>query len=185
MQTEVLDNPLHGSAGDMADHYTATNGDIVSRKSEETTAGVLPGLMVAEGAADGGCALLTANTDVLCGIATRAHFSKDVDVEYGSGDFPAQGAAPGVALGIGRTGRYFVIIEETVVKTDQVHVRAVVNGNANLTGAFRKQKDTNKTIDVSDFCKWAEGGEVDGDTGYGVAVLEVNMGLAPLATADS
>jgi hypothetical protein len=186
-QLEVLNNPLRGSAGDMADHWTAADGDIVSRTSEEDTAGIIPGLMVAEGSTDADtCLLLAANTDVLCGIATRAHFVNQIDVTVTiDGDpFVYKAAGPGETLGIGRTGRYLVIIEENVAKGDQVHVRAVAAAGE-LAGAFRQQDDGTDTINCSDFCKWIRGGEVDADSGLGVAVLEVNMGLAPLATADS
>lgn len=184
MQTEVLDTPLPGVAGDMADHWTASNGDIVSRASEEDETGIPPGVMVAEGEGDDGALLLGATSDVLAGVAVRGHWyatpQQLIPVLTGLG------YAPGVTFGVGRTGRYRVLIEENVAKGDEVHVRAVaVTDDDEVAGAFRASGAGTDTIDCTAFCKWVKGGEVDEDTGFGVAVVEINMGLAPLAEADS
>jgi hypothetical protein len=185
MQTVVLDNPLAGSVGDIADHWTATNGDIVSGTSEEASAGIPFGVMVGKGAGRDGALLLAANDDVLKGIAVRAHsYATPQEMIALAAPAGALGLAPGVTFGVGRTGRYRVLIENDVAIGDPVHVRAVATAGE-VAGAFREVDDGTDTINCSDFCSWVEGGEVDADTGFGFAVLEVNMGLAPLATADS
>jgi hypothetical protein len=178
MQTAVLDNPLLGSPGDLADHFTASNGDIVSK----TNTGEVPvafGTMVA---ASGEA--LAANDDALGGIVTRAHAYATPQELVDTASGTANGLTTGVTYGCGRTGRYLVLIEDDVEAGDPVHVRAVATTGEQV-GAFRPDKDGSDTINCSDFCSWVVGGAVDGDSGFGFAVLEVNMGLAPLATADS
>ncbi len=183
MQTEVFDNPPTGLPGGIYDSWTAANGDRPTRISEEETAGIPLGVMVAEGEAEGGALLIAANTDQLAGISVHGHWyaPNQLVAVLPEGDF---GYKPGVAFAIGRTGRYRVLIEENVAKGDEVHVRAVaVTNDGEVAGAFRASDDGTDTINVSDFCSWVRGGEVDGDFGY--AIVEVNMGLAPLASADS
>lgn len=180
MQTVVLDNPRAGSAGDIADHFTACNGDIVSKTNVADTAAVVFGTMVAD---DG--QPLAANDDVLGGIAVRAHSYVDPEELVAVSPLTEKtGLKPGATFGCGRTGRYHVLIEDDVELGDEVHVRAVA-GAGEIKGAFRPVKDGTDTINCSDFCKWVEAGEVDGDTGFGTAVLEVTMPMAALATADS
>ncbi len=185
MQTVVLDNPALGLPGQPADASSAADGDIVSGTSEESELVIPFGVMVAEGEGDDGVLLLAANSDTLAGIAVQGHHY-GAPLELADNAVGLSGLKPGVTFGIGRSRRYHVVIEANVSKGDEVHCRAVADpDDGEQAGAFRGDDDGTDTINCSDFCKWVRGGEIDEDTGFGLAVLEVTMALSPLASADS
>ncbi len=187
MQTVVKSAPDVGSPGDLADLSTATDGDILSATNEESTASLIVGTMVKRGTGGGLAKLLTDSHEIPYGIVTRGHHLSspteiaavevDTDVFY-------DGLKPGVTFGLGRTRRYNVLIQESVDVGDEVHVRAVAT-TGEVAGAFAKSDLGADGINCSAFCEWVEGGEVDGETGFGTAVVEINMGLASLSTTDS
>lgn len=175
MQTEVLARMPIGIPGQLADLHTAEFGDVVSATNEEAAAELRFGIMVKQGtvATDPDLVkVMTATNNVLAGITVFAHnFAKPVQL----GD---TGLKPGVTFGLLRKGRIYVLTEDAVDPSDEVHVRAIAAGNE-VAGAFRGTADGTDTIDITAFAKWlsaAGAGEV--------AVLEIDMNQASLATAD-
>jgi hypothetical protein len=187
MQTVVRSAPPIGSPGDIADHHTATDGDIRSAVNEEASDSILVGTMVKRGSAVRTAKLLTDSHETPFGIVTRGHAhsvpSQLDGVEVATGVF-FDGLKPGVEFGVGREGRYVVIIEDDVDLTDEVHVRAVAAAGE-IAGAFSPSDLGADGINISAFAEWVEGGIVDPDTGFGVAVVEIHMGLASLSVTDS
>lgn len=186
MSQTAVTAPLIGSPGDLADNYTATDGDIVSAANEEASAPIVLGTMVKLGTGAGLVKKLTDSHEIPFGIVTRAQFASPTEVDALEVDTDVfyDAANPGVMLGIGRSGRYCVLIEESVDFDDPVHVRAVAT-SGEVAGAFGKTDNGNDSFDVSAFCRYTADFDVDGDTGFGVAVVEINMGLASLTVTDS
>jgi hypothetical protein len=176
MQTEVLDNPPHGLAGLPADHHTSSNGDIASATSEESSAEIPFGTMVAQGSNPGGCKLISGTAaqaeQTLLGIAVHGHHYAN-PAELGTA-----GVKPGTTLGIGFKGRFWVHTEEAVAPGDAVRVRVVAAGSE-VKGAFRKAADSTDCVDISAFAKWRSAGAA-GE----LAIVEIDMTNAALAAAD-
>lgn len=129
MQTSVSAAPSIGVAGDIADLQTAAGGGIDSVISEEVSAEIPFGTMVAKGTADNGVKLLGSMSDEFRGVAVRSH-DFTVGVELGD-----TGAKPKCVFGAGFDGRFRVLVEDAVTKLSPVHVRTgSVGGTA---GAFR------------------------------------------------
>lgn len=187
MQTVVNSAPAIASPGDIADLQTGANGDIVSAVNEEASASIVIGTMVKLGTSERGVLKLTSDENTPFGIVTRAHgyadpaqieaLEVDTDVEYDA-------LKPDAPMGIGRVGRFAVLIEESVDFDDPVRVRAVAT-TGEVAGAFGTTDGGADTIDMSAFCRYCGDYDVDGDTGFGVAIVEVNMQLASLAVGDS
>lgn len=186
MQTAVNDAPMVGSPGDLADLFTATDGDIVSAANGEASDPIVVGTMVKLGSTGGLALKLTDSHEIPFGIVTRAHAYADSqleDVEVDT-DVLYDGLTPGTMMGIGRVGRYCVLIEEDVDFDDDVHVRAVAT-TGEVAGAFGKTDGAADTINVSAFCRYCGDFDVDSETGFGVAVVEIFMPLASLSLTDS
>lgn len=186
MQTEVLDNPAVASPGDMADNYTATDGDRVTAVNEEASASIVIGTMVKRGTGARLAKKLTDSHETPMGIVLRGHhYSSPLEIDALEVDTDVfyDALAPGVPMAIGRSGRYAVLIEDDVDVGDEVHVRAVAT-TGEVAGAFAPSDLGADGINVSAFCEWVEDADVD-DSGFGVAILEVHMGLASLSVTDS
>lgn len=189
MQTVVRTAPPIGSPGDLADFYTASDGDIVTGINEEATASIVVGTMVKRGTGARLVKKLTDSHETPYGIVTRGHaFSSPTEIDTVEVDdsplVEFDGYKPQTPFGVGRSGRYVVIIEDDVDIGDEVHARAVAVAGE-LAGAFSPNDLAADGINCSAFCEWVEGGTVDADTGFGVAVLEIHMGLASLSVTDS
>lgn len=184
-QTAVSDNPAIGSPGDLDDLHTGTDGDIVSAANEEASASVVIGTMIQQGTAAGLFKKLTDSHQIPFGIVTRAHAYADdqrEDLEVDTDVF-YDALKPDTMAGIGRVGRFKVLIEEDVNFDDDVHVRAVAT-TGEVAGAFGKTDGGADTINCSAFCRYCGDFDVD-DSGFGVAVVEIDMRLASLAVTDS
>lgn len=189
MQTVVRSAPPIGSPGDLADFYTASDGDIVTGINEEATASILPGTMVKRGTGARLAKNLTDSHETPWGIVTRGHaFANPTEIDTVTiDDDPLtefDGYKPGTPFGVGREGRYVVIIEDDVDIGDEVHVRAVAVAGE-VVGAFSPNDLAADGINCSAYAEWVEAGTVDAETGFGVAVVEVHMGLASLSVTDS
>lgn len=170
-QTAVTSAPKVGAPGEPSDEHTARNGAIYSATSEEASAEIVPGIMVqaTTGSSDYGAKIITAITNKLAGISTRAH-------DYGDLDLGTTGYKPGATFGVGRKGRFFVRIEENVTPTSAVRVRCVATGNE-VAGAFRATADSTDCLDCSAFAKWVR----TSLAADGVGELEIDMSNASLA----
>jgi hypothetical protein len=186
MQTAVKDNPVLGSPGDLADLYTGTEGDIVSAVNTESEDPILFGTMVKRGSTARTVLNMADSHDKPFGIATRAHaFSSPSQIDAIEVDEGVEfdGLMPGTLFGVGREGRYVVIIEANVSLTDEVHVRCAADPGE-ILGAFSPSDLGDDGLDCTAYAEWVEAGTVD-ETGFGVAVVEVHMGLASLTVTDS
>jgi hypothetical protein len=183
-QTTVLSAPLIGTPGDIADLGTATNAPIVTAFNAEASASIAFGVMVKRGTAERSMLKLAATADksVGHGILTRAHAYSESEIEQNADGLDLLKAD---ALGgVGKSGDYVVLIEEDVDVGDPVRVRCVA-GAGEVAGAFLTSQDSTDCLLLpTDAFYWVKGGAVDSDTGFGVAVLHVNMDHIVRATAD-
>lgn len=174
-QTSVTDAPI-GVPGDIADLHTARNGRRPARTSEEASAVILPGVMVKHGTGDYGCLKLTATSNVLDGIAIRAHdFAVGSEIDESTG-----GYKPGCTFAVGQSGSYFVRIEEDVTPTSDVRVRCVATGNE-VAGAFRATADSTDCVDLTGLARWVR----TAAAADGVGELWIDLANINLAVADT
>jgi len=161
-QTTVNKNPAVGLPGSPSDLATADGEGIISANSEESSAEITRGLAVQTSItnSDYGAKLITATTNKLLGIALRSNDASDTELG-------TTGWKPGATFPVGRSGRYFVVIEENVAPGQSVRIRCAGTGTA---GAFRTTADATNCLDCTPFAKWvrtslaADGvGEVDID----------------------
>lgn len=188
MQTAVLNAPLIGSPGDIADLFTATDGDIKTAINAEAANPVVVGTMVKRGATERSMLRIAAQADkaVGFGIVTRGHHLSEKEItQLTVGTAQLDALTPDTPAGVGRTGDYVVLIEEDVDIGDPVRVRCVA-GAGEVAGAFLTAQDSTDCILLpSDAFWWVKGGAVDPDTGFGVAVLHVDMNHIARATNDA
>lgn len=171
-QTEVKATMDLGVEGMLADLWTEENGDVGTVNNEEASAEILFGHMVAQGAADDGCLLLSEDTQ-LKGVVVFSHlYSKPTEL----GD---DGLKPGVTADVLKRGRMVVIPEDAVTPASEVHVRHTVNG-ATAKGAFRGTKVSSETLDITALARW----ETSADAGE-PAVLWIDLLAAGLTSEDS
>lgn len=161
-QTTVTKNPAVGLPGSPSDLATSDGEGIISGTSEEASAEIVRGLVVQATTtnSDYGAKIITATTNKLLGIVLRSNDASDTELG-------ATGWKPGATFPVGRSGRYFVVIEENVTPTSSVRVRCAGTGTI---GAFRATADATNCLDITPFAKWvrtslaADGvGEVDVD----------------------
>lgn len=186
MQTTVLSAPLIGSPGDIADNQTGLNGEIKTGINEEASANIRVGTMVKRGTAALGALKMAAQADKATGfgIATRGHHFSDQEITQDLvGTALLDAYTPDTPFGVGRTGDYVVLIEEDVDIGDPVRVRCVA-GAGEVAGAFLTAQDSTDCVLLpGDAFWWVKAGTVDA-TGFGVAVLHVEMNHIARAASD-
>jgi len=171
-QTTLPDKLPPFIAGQLADLWTEENGDVQTATSEEATAGIPFGVMVGEGEGEDGVLLLAATDDALAGIAVYDPIDPlnlDADGKL----------KPGWTFDRLTVGRVAVIVENAVSKDSEVHVRAVAV-DPEQAGAFRAGADGADTISLVGIAKF-----VTETTGAGIAIVDIDLRNAALATADS
>jgi hypothetical protein len=160
MPQTAVDNMAPYLAGQLAD---SGRNDVLSKTSEEASAEIPYGVMVAQGTADDGVVLLAATTDVLVGVSVLSH-DYAVGVEVGD-----TGYKPKTTFGVLNVGRIAVLVEEAVTPASSVYVRAVAAG-AEVKGAFRDTADGTDTIDISSFARYVT------SAGAGeIAIVDIDM----------
>ncbi len=181
MQTEVKTEPDLGLPGQLADLFSASDADVVAKKSEEETASIPFGVMVAQGEEDDGVLNLAANNDRLVGIVVHAHgYNRDSELDD-------DGLRPGCTFDVLNEGRIIVRVEDSVTPSSEVHVRAVTGGSsgygeagAETAGAFRGTDDGADTINITEFARYtrsADAGEL--------TIVDITMRGQPFQNADS
>jgi hypothetical protein len=184
MQTEVLQDPALASPGDMADNFTATDGDRVTCANEDT-APIVVGTMVKLGSGPHLALKLTDSHEDPFGVVVRSHhYSSPTEIDQLEVDTDVfyDALNPGVLMAIARSGRMAVLIEEDVDFDDDVHVRAVAT-TGEVAGAFGKTDGAADTIFLPN-CRYCGDYDVD-DSGFGVAIVELNPGFSSAALTDS
>lgn len=187
-QTVVLSTEPVASPGDLADLHTAADGDIISAVNSESTASLIVGTMVKVGSAAGTALKLTSSHEgsKMLGVVVRGHAHTtpdEIDAVEVVTDVYYDGLKPGVPIGIVRSGRVAVIIEEDVAFSDAVHVRCVTD-TGKFVGTFGKTDGGNYTAQLTN-CRYCGDYEADDVTGFGVAIVEINPGFGPLSVTDS
>jgi hypothetical protein len=171
-QTEVKEVMDAGVEGMLADLWTEENGDVGTATSEEASAEIPFGRMVAQGVEDDGCKLLVEDAQ-LKGVTVFSHlYAKPTEL----GD---SGLKPGVTFDVLKRGRIIVFPEDAVTPQSEVHVRHTVQGQT-FAGAFRGTASASNTLDLTGYARW----ETSADAGE-PAVLWIDMLLAGLTTEDS
>lgn len=150
--------------------------DCLPATSEEASAEIPMGVMVAIGTEDDGALLLHTSA---AAMATKL---KGVSV-FGQGyakdtELGSTGFKPKCTFDVLNKGRIYVKVEETVAPGDDVRVRVVAAG-AEVKGAFRKTADATDCVKINKFAKWIRGASAGG-----LAVLEIDMTNSALAEAD-
>lgn len=161
-------------AGLLADN-TLTK-DCLPGTSEESSAEIPFGVMVAIGTEDDGALLLhtsaAAMASKLKGVSVFGHgYAKPQEL----GD---TGFKPKCTFDVLNKGRIYVLVEETVAVGDDVRVRVVTAGNE-VKGAFRATQDSTDCVKINKFAKW-----IRGASSGGLAVVEIDMTNSALAEAD-
>ncbi len=161
-QTTVpaLQGAVQGFAGQLAD---ASDNDVVTMVSEESSAEIPMGAMVMQGTADDQALLPTSSAAVMVGIVLHSHqYSKDIELG-------TTGLKPKACLNILRKGRCLVYSETEVVKGLAAFVRHTAESPDLQTGLFRKDLDTDKAVKVYGV-RWAET-----SSGAGLKLVDVDM----------
>ncbi len=161
-----------GFAGQIASNSLVTKKR--STVSEESSAEMAFGIMVAQGDADDGALIIAAKTDLLRGIVMQNHdFAKDQEL----GDV---GLKPLTAFDVLDIGDITVLVEAAVTPGDSVHVRATTNGGFTVMGAFTPTADGAHTIDISKFARWMTSGDATNRP-----ILHIDMTNVALAAPDA
>lgn len=161
-------------AGLLADN--SLTKDALPGTSEESSAEIPFGVMVARGTDDGLVKLLHTSA---AAMETELHGIVVFGQSYAKdSQLGTTGLKPKVTFDVLQRGRIYVTVEETVAPGDAVRVRAVATGGE-VKGAFRTTADSTDCVDISLFARW-----IRGATTGGLAVVEIDMTNAMLANAD-
>jgi hypothetical protein len=171
-QTSVsvsTDIAFAGMAGDN------TTEDPRSYLSEEASAEIPFGMMVAAGTTEGNALLIAANTDVLLGV-TRHHHGYAKTTELGT-----SGLKPGVTLSVHTEGPIWVLVDESVAVGDAVRVRGDNNAGT-VPGVFCKTTSGGHTILLKN-ARWLKGTRTLANAEK-VALVDINMAGIGTATSE-
>lgn len=119
-----------GFAGQISSEVPRT---VQTGVSEESSAEIPYGVVVALGTNQDGVKLPTANTDILQGIAVHSHADFTSFAEFGG----AGGLLPKSPINVLRKGRCYVVVEDAVTPASKVYVRFGTDGGLSQKGAFR------------------------------------------------
>jgi hypothetical protein len=152
------------TAGYAGEKFDVGEMDVVSMISEESSAQMPFGVVVARGTADAGCKLPALDTDVPAGIVAHSHAYER------NGELGTTGVQPKMAVNVMRRGRIWVTAEEAVAPGDRLFVRIVAGSGGSQLGACRKSAVAGETIDCS-----AQGEFQTTATTGALALIDVNF----------
>lgn len=181
-QTSVPAVMVIGSAGQLADLHTVSDGDVVSGTNTEASASIPFGVMCTRDTAnDGGIKLAAslANVQNAAGILVNENiFDVTTQLDDVTVNTNAQSAIKvGVTGSVMRRGRIIVIPESSGAETAAVRVRT---SGAGQIGCFTGGAAVvGQTINLGPAAKWI-GAPVAGQP----SVVEINAINLSLATAD-
>lgn len=180
-QTAVDDPAPIGIPGQLADAWTESEGDVGSGVIEE--AGGIPfGILTKKGTNAGQVKLPTTAADILEGILVHAD-EYEVTTQLAAvtvNTYPQSAVVVDTPVGLLKKGRILVIPEATGTEASGVHARIVASGGNTQLGSFTPTAEVGKTVNISAFARWGEGGPVAGQP----SILEIDLSNAVLATAD-
>lgn len=169
-QTTVSPQPA-GFPGMLADASIVKHCD--TGVSEEASASIPFGVMVKKGTGNEQVKLLTAQANVLRGIAVYdGALAKDHEVDDA-------GIRPFASVNVLQRGRVWVYSEEAVNPSLGVKVRCVAI-SAEIPGSFRVTSDSTDCVDISKYAKWKST-----TTGAGPAILEIDMNNSAEGVLDT
>jgi len=177
-QTAVAAAPDYAVPGQLASLRSVQSSAVDTMLNEEASAHIPFGRVVKKGTVEKRAKVPSAKTDQLCGITVFGHSYSRTP---GAVELDNAGLAPGTHMSVLVCGEIYVMPEEDVAITDQVHARVITNV-AKLPGMIGKTDDGVNTIDISAFAQWKRAG---GPTSGQCAVLWVDFSNAHLAVTDS
>ena len=179
-QTSVLSTMAIGSAGQLADEFTASDGDAIAGTNEEAAANIAFGLLAYRSSVDG-VKLPTSLALVkdAAGILIKEElFDVTTQLADATVHTNVQSAIkPGVTGSFLRKGRILVIPENTGTIASGVFVR-IVAGTGSV-GGFRTAGVVAETVVLSALARW-----LTTPTAGLPAVLEIDLTNVDLATAS-
>jgi hypothetical protein len=178
-QTSVPTNMTLGSAGQVADEYTAHNGDALAGTNEEASASIPFGCLAFFQSAEGvRLPASLANVKLGCGVLIKEEvFDVTTQLADVTVNTNAQSAIKvGVTGSFLRKGRILVIPEDTGTMADGVFVR--ISGAGQL-GSFRRSAVVGQTVVLTPFARW-----LSTPTAGQPTVLELDLTNVDLATAS-
>lgn len=168
----AMTGAIAGSLYDLADNV------VSSFISEEASAEIPFGVMVARGTADNGALKLHTSSAAMDGILAGVVLHSNAYNK--TNELGTTGLKPGIIMNVLRKGRVWVQVEEAVTPASVVKVRAVASGGE-VAGAFRDTADSTDCVDISRMARYltsAGAGEL--------AVLELDLtGTVTLGVADT
>ena len=156
MQTAVAASAI-GRAGQLADTYTATDGDVVPGTNEEASSSIPFGVLATKSSTDG-AKLPTSAAELkaalgICVIADE--FDPTTQLADVTVNTNVQSAIkPGVTTGFLRKGRIMVIPEATGTLASVPHVRFVASGGNTQLGSFTPTAEATKTATLTGIARW-------------------------------
>lgn len=178
-QTSVASTMTIGSAGQLADEHTASNGDVVAGTNEEASSSIAFGLLAYRSSVDG-VKLPTSLALVkdAAGILVKEELFDLTQLTDVTVHTNAQSAIkPGVTGSFLRRGRILVIPENTGTISSGVFVR-IVAGTGSI-GGFRTAAVVAETVALTPLARW-----ITTPTAGAPAVLEIDLTNVDLATAS-
>lgn len=177
-QTTVPSTMTIGTAGQIADEWTAHNGDAFAGTNEEVAASIPFGCLAVRSSNEG-VKLPTSLADVklASGILIREELFDALQLTDVTVHTNAQSAIkPTVTGSFLRRGRIYVIPETTGTEASGVFLRK--SGTGQL-GSFRATAVVGETIVCTPFAKW-----IGTPTAGQPCVLEIDLNNVDLATAS-
>lgn len=157
MQTSVP-NPLPiGRAGQLADTYTASDGDMYPGTNEEASNSIPFGVLATKSSTDGAkLPASVADLQAALGILVIAdEFDTTTQLADVTVNTNVQSAIkPGVTAAFLRKGRIMVIPEATGTLASVPHVRFVSSGGNTQLGSFTPTAEVAKTATLTGIARW-------------------------------
>lgn len=178
-QTSVPSTMTLGSAGQLADEFTASDGDSVAGTNEEASASIPFGCLAYRSSVDG-VKLPTSLAQVkdAAGVLVKEEIFDLTQLTDVTVHTNTQSAIkPGVTGAFLRHGRILVIPEATGTISSGVFVR-IVAGTGSV-GGFTTVATVGQTVVLSSLARW-----LSTPTAGAPAVLEIDLTNVDLATAS-
>lgn len=178
-QTSVPSAMTIGSAGQLADEYTASAGDVIAGTNEEASSSIPFGCLAYRSSVDGVKLPTTlALVKDAAGVLVKEEVFDLTQLTDVTVHTNLQSAIkPGVTGSFLRRGRILVIPENTGTIASGVFVR-IVAGTGSV-GGFRTTGVTSETVILSSLARW-----LTTPTASVPAVLEIDLTNVDLATAS-
>lgn len=147
----------------------STNSEADSYVSEEVSAEIPFGVMVAQGTSVSGAKLFASNADKMIGVNQHNHYY------HNPSEIGLVGIKPKATMAIKKRGKVWVTVDEAVTPASPVRVRAT----GATAGTFRTSAVAGQTVNMSSFARF-----LTSTTGAGVVLLEFDITMRNITTND-